>query len=39
MRAFERLGGWKQMGELRVGESLASVDNAPSFVSGVFPQG
>ena len=31
--------GWKAMGDLRVGEELASVDGAPSFVSGVFPQG
>ncbi|HSU42767.1 MAG TPA: replicative DNA helicase [Casimicrobiaceae bacterium] len=31
--------GWKRMGELRVGDALASLDGAPSFVSGVFPQG
>ena len=31
--------GWKRMGDLRVGDALASVDGAPSFVTGVFPQG
>jgi replicative DNA helicase len=31
--------GWKRMGDLRVGDALASVDGTPSFVSGVFPQG
>ncbi|HVF68778.1 MAG TPA: replicative DNA helicase [Pyrinomonadaceae bacterium] len=31
--------GWSRMGELRVGDALASVDGAPSFVTGVFPQG
>jgi replicative DNA helicase len=33
------LDGWKPMGELRVGDALASIDGAPSFVSGIFPQG
>jgi replicative DNA helicase len=33
------LAGWKRMGELQVGDALASVDGAPSFVSGIFPQG
>src|SRR5450631_3333416 len=33
------LGGWKRMGELEVGEALASVDGQPSIVTGVFPQG
>jgi replicative DNA helicase len=33
------LVGWKAMGQLRVGDALASVDGAPSFVAGVFPQG
>jgi replicative DNA helicase len=33
------LRGWKRMGDLRAGEALASIDGAPSFVSGVFPQG
>jgi len=31
--------GWARMGDLRVGDALASVDGAPSFVTGVFPQG
>jgi len=31
--------GWKAMGEIRAGERLASVDGAPSMVSGIFPQG
>ena len=33
------LDGWKPMGELRVADAVASVDGAPSYVSGVFPQG
>jgi len=31
--------GWKRMGNVRVGDALASIDGAPSFVTGVFPQG
>ncbi|HEY0386599.1 MAG TPA: DnaB-like helicase N-terminal domain-containing protein, partial [Pyrinomonadaceae bacterium] len=31
--------GWTRMGDLRVGDALASHDGAPSFVTGVFPQG
>lgn len=31
--------GFKRMGDLRVGDALASVDGAPSRVEGVFPQG
>lgn len=31
--------GFKPMGEVRVGDELASVDGAPSHVTGVFPQG
>ena len=31
--------GWKRMGELAVGDALASVDGQPSIVAGVFPQG
>src|SRR5690606_12657874 len=31
--------GWATMGELAVGDALASVDGAPSIVTGVFPQG
>jgi replicative DNA helicase len=30
---------WKTMGELEVGDALASIDGAPSIVTGVFPQG
>jgi replicative DNA helicase len=33
------LQGWRRMGELEVGDALASIDGAPSFVTGVFPQG
>ena len=33
------LRGWKRMGELEVGDALASVDGQPSIVTGVFPQG
>lgn len=32
-------GGYKAMGDLRVGDELASVDGAPSHVVGLFPQG
>ena len=32
-------GGWKAMGELEVGDALASVDGQPSIVTGVYPQG
>lgn len=31
--------GFKPMGELRMGEELASVDGAPSQVTGIYPQG
>src|SRR5688572_4024147 len=31
--------GFKRMGDLRLGEQLASVDGAPSFVTGIYPQG
>src|SRR2546428_4640622 len=31
--------GWKAMGELRLGDALASVDGRASLVCGVFPQG
>jgi replicative DNA helicase len=31
--------GWKLMGELQVGDGLASVDGTPSIVTGLFPQG
>ncbi|MDS0792170.1 replicative DNA helicase [Burkholderia pseudomultivorans] len=33
------LTGWKPMGELGVGDALASVDGAPSIVTGIYPQG
>ncbi len=33
------LTGWKRMGDLAVGDSLASIDGKPSMVTGVFPQG
>ena len=32
-------GGWKAMGDLEVGDALASVDGRPSIVTGIFPQG
>jgi replicative DNA helicase len=31
--------GWKPMGELEIGDALASVDGRPSIVTGIFPQG
>ncbi|MBI3650126.1 MAG: replicative DNA helicase [Acidobacteria bacterium] len=31
--------GWKTMGEVQVGDDLASIDGRPSTVIGVFPQG
>lgn len=31
--------GWKQMGDIRVGDQVVSIDGAPSEVTGVFPQG
>ncbi len=31
--------GWKTMGEMTVGEQLASTDGQPSTVTGIFPQG
>ncbi len=31
--------GFKQMGKLRIGDSLASVDGQPSQVLGIYPQG
>jgi replicative DNA helicase len=30
---------WARMGDLAVGDALASIDGAPSIVTGVFPQG
>lgn len=34
-----RNGEWKNIGDLRMGDALASMDGAASVVSGVFPQG
>lgn len=31
--------GWKRMGDIKVGDRLASVDGGPSEVLGVYPQG
>jgi replicative DNA helicase len=31
--------GWKKMGDMKIGDSLASVDGQTSMVTGVFPQG
>ncbi|MFN0315091.1 MAG: replicative DNA helicase [Burkholderiales bacterium] len=33
------LSGWKAMGELKLGDELASVDGNRSLVSGLYPQG
>lgn len=32
-------GGWAEMGSLRLGDKLASIDGSPSRVVGVYPQG
>lgn len=32
-------GQWARMGELSIGDALASIDGTPSIVTGVFPQG
>jgi len=34
-----RNGEWKKIGDLRMGDALASIDGAVSIVSGVYPQG
>lgn len=31
--------GWKTMGDIKIGDEVASIDGAPSQVTGVFPQG
>src|SRR5206468_5686417 len=31
--------GWTRMGELKVGDAVASIDGRPSAVAGIFPQG
>ncbi len=36
---IKTLTGWKDMGALEVGDAIASVDAAPSIVTGIFPQG
>ena len=36
---IKTLTGWKRMGELAVGDALASIDGAPSLVTGIYPQG
>jgi replicative DNA helicase len=36
---IKTMTGWKGMGELRLGDELASVDGRRSLVSGIFPQG
>ncbi|MBV8048249.1 MAG: replicative DNA helicase [Paludibacterium sp.] len=33
------LRGWKRMDELEIGDALASLDGAPSMVTGLYPQG
>ena len=33
------LTGWTTLGQLEVGDALASVDGQPSIVTGIFPQG
>jgi len=37
--AIKTVTGWKSMGDLAVGDALASIDGAPSRVDGIFPQG
>lgn len=36
---IKTLSGWKTMGDIEVGDALASVDGAPSMVTGIYPQG
>lgn len=36
---LRRDGTWARMGDLRLGDELASIDGAPSRVAGIFPQG
>lgn len=36
---IKTLVGWKSMGELQLGDAVASIDGRPSIVTGVFPQG
>ncbi len=36
---IKTLAGWVRMGDISVGDTLASIDGHPSVVTGVFPQG
>ncbi len=36
---IKTIDGWKRMGEIRLGDELASIDGRRSLVSGIFPQG
>ena len=36
---IKTLTGWKAMGDLQVGDALASIDGRPSIVIGTYPQG
>jgi replicative DNA helicase len=38
-KVLMRDGTWRAMGDLRLGDELASTDGAPSRVAGIFPQG
>lgn len=38
-KVLRRDGTWAKIGDLRLGDELASVDGAPSRVVGIFPQG
>lgn len=38
-RVLLRDGSWRAMGDLCLGDELASIDGAPSRVAGIFPQG
>lgn len=36
---IKTISGWKEMGDISVGDKIASIDGKESFVTGVFPQG
>ena len=36
---IKTFNGWKTMGELKLGDRLASIDGKESFVDGIYPQG
>jgi len=36
---IKTVSGWKRNEELKIGDSLASIDGSPSMVTGIFPQG